>query len=87
MSSYSLIASSPVIQRNFSGLQTALAELSPAQREVVLLHDMEGWKHREIAERLGLSEVASRQHLFNARRALREGLGGRNVLREYANED
>lgn len=68
-------------------LQTALAELSPAQREVVLLHDMEGWKHREIAERLGLSEVASRQHLFNARRALREGLGGRNVLREYANED
>ena len=67
-------------------LETALAELSPAQREVVLLHDMEGWKHREIAERLGLSEVASRQHLFNARRALREGLGA-NVLREYSNDD
>jgi RNA polymerase sigma-70 factor (ECF subfamily) len=41
----------------------------------VLLHDLEGYKHREIAEALGLSEVASRQHLFTARGKLRELLG------------
>ncbi len=56
-------------------LEAAIAELSPAQREVVLLHDLEGWKHREIADSLGLSEGMSRQHLFNARRKLRERLG------------
>jgi RNA polymerase sigma-70 factor (ECF subfamily) len=56
-------------------LTAALACLTPVQREVVLLHDLEGWKHREIAGALGLSEVASRQHLFTARRALRDTLG------------
>ena len=56
-------------------LETALAELTRIQREVVLLHDMEGWKHREIAEALDISEGMSRQHLFNARRTLRRRLG------------
>jgi RNA polymerase sigma-70 factor (ECF subfamily) len=56
-------------------LEAALGELSETQRQVVLLHDLEGYKHREIAEVLGLSEVASRQHLFTARGKLRELLG------------
>lgn len=56
-------------------LQAALARLSPAQRQVVLLHDMEGWTHREVAAAVGCSELMSRQHLFNARRALRRLLG------------
>jgi RNA polymerase sigma-70 factor (ECF subfamily) len=55
-------------------LLDALAALSPVQREVVLLHDLEGWTHAEIAGALGLSEVNCRQHLFTARRALRGGL-------------
>lgn len=59
-------------------LEAALAELTPIQRDVVLLHDMEGWKHREIAEALDISEGMSRQHLFNARRALRRRLGDRS---------
>ena len=65
-------------------LQGALAELTELQRQVVLLHDLEGWKHREIAESLGVSEVASRQHLLNARRKLRELLG-QELLEEYKN--
>ncbi len=56
-------------------LEAALGELTETQRQVVLLHDLEGYKHREIAEVLGLSEVASRQHLFTARGKLRELLG------------
>jgi RNA polymerase sigma-70 factor (ECF subfamily) len=54
----------------------ALGGLPPAQREVVLLHDLEGWKHREIADLLGISEEASRVRLLQARRNLRTRLEG-----------
>jgi RNA polymerase sigma-70 factor (ECF subfamily) len=54
---------------------SALEVVTPVQREVVLLHDLEGWTHAEIAAALEISEVGSRQHLFNARRALRARLG------------
>lgn len=62
-------------------LEQALGLLSETQREVVLLHDLEGWDHRAIAQALGLSETNSRQHLFQARKRMRasladEGPGG-----------
>jgi RNA polymerase sigma-70 factor (ECF subfamily) len=66
-------------------LEAALGELTEMQRQVVLLHDLEGYKHREIADALGLSEVASRQHLFAARARLRHLLGGR-VLKEHTHD-
>ncbi len=56
-------------------LLAALEAVTPVQREIVLLHDLEGWTHAEIAEALEISEVSSRQHLFVARRALRDRLG------------
>ena len=55
-------------------LETALNELSEVQREIVLLHDWEGWKHREIAERLDLPSGTVRSHLHFARKALRHAL-------------
>lgn len=55
-------------------LEDALAQLNETQREVVLLHDLEGWEHRAIAQALGLSETNSRQHLFQARKRLRARL-------------
>ncbi|MBK8229299.1 MAG: RNA polymerase sigma factor [Candidatus Eisenbacteria bacterium] len=58
-------------------LEAALGELTEVQREVVLLHDLEGFEHREIGESLGISEVMSRQHLFRARQQLRGILGER----------
>lgn len=57
-------------------LLAALAELPQARREVVLLHDLEGWTHREIAERMELPSGTVRSHLHHARRALRETLRG-----------
>ena len=57
-------------------LLAALATLSELQREIVLLHDLDGWTHAELADALGISEVNCRQHLFTARRALRELLAG-----------
>lgn len=52
-------------------LETALSELTPVQREIVLLHDLQGWKHREIAERLEMPSGTVRSHLHYARKALR----------------
>jgi RNA polymerase sigma-70 factor (ECF subfamily) len=66
-------------------LEAALAELNPTEREVVLLHDLEGWRHRAIGDALGISEGRSRQYLFHARRKLRTSLGG-EALREHLNE-
>ncbi|MEZ4649332.1 MAG: RNA polymerase sigma factor [Candidatus Eisenbacteria bacterium] len=56
-------------------LESAISQLSEAQREVVLLHDLVGWSHRAIAEALDVSEVACRQRLFQARVRLRQILG------------
>ena len=41
---------------------------------MVILHDLEGWKHREIAERLDLPSGTVRSHLHFARKALRKTL-------------
>lgn len=56
-------------------LLAALAQLGSVPREVVLLHDLEGWTHSQVAEALDMSTVMSRQHLFQARKQLRLLLG------------
>lgn len=53
-------------------LERAIGQLPDSQREVLLLHDLAGWKHREIAGSLGISENLSRQRLFQARALVRE---------------
>jgi RNA polymerase sigma-70 factor (ECF subfamily) len=58
-------------------LGQALKQLAPAQREAVVLFDMEGWSHGEIAAVLDTSEAMSRQHLMLGRRRLRELLEGK----------
>lgn len=55
-------------------LTKAMDRLTMEECDVVLLHDLEGRTHREIADALGISEVSSRQRLFQARRRLREEL-------------
>ena len=55
-------------------LEEALMSLPEVQRQIVLLHDLEGWKHREIAERLDLPSGTVRSHLHFARKALRTAL-------------
>ena len=66
-------------------LQAALATLNEIQREVVLLHDLDGWPHKDIAEQLKITEVRSRQHLFVARKLLRAQLG-QSILKEYSDD-
>jgi RNA polymerase sigma-70 factor (ECF subfamily) len=52
-------------------LEYALALLPPGYRTVLLLHDLEGYRHEEIATRLGTTTGTSKSQLFRARRALR----------------
>jgi RNA polymerase sigma-70 factor (ECF subfamily) len=56
-------------------LEEGLKGLSEVRREVLLLHDLEGWKHREIGGRLGIPDGTVRSHLHFARKHLRERLG------------
>ncbi|MDF1506139.1 sigma-70 family RNA polymerase sigma factor [Roseisolibacter sp. H3M3-2] len=55
-------------------LGRALARLTERQRVIVLLHDVEGLTHAEIADVLGIAAVTSRVNLFKARRNLRRWL-------------
>ncbi len=55
-------------------IEQALEGLSEVRKEVLFLHDLEGWKHREIGERLGIPDGTVRSHLHFARKYLRERL-------------
>jgi RNA polymerase sigma-70 factor, ECF subfamily len=55
-------------------LEKALAGLPPGARAVFVLHDVEGYKHEEIAERLGMAVGTSKAQLHRARKLLREAL-------------
>jgi RNA polymerase sigma-70 factor (ECF subfamily) len=55
-------------------LERALAQLPPGARAVLVLHDVEGYKHQEIAEMTGIAEGTSKAQLHRARRLLREAL-------------
>lgn len=52
-------------------LQAALAQVDEDHRTVLLLHDLEGWKHAEIARHLGIPPGTARSHLHHARKKLR----------------
>jgi len=52
-------------------LERALAELPEGYRTVLTLHDIEGYTHAEIGERLGIAPGTSKSQLHQARRAMR----------------
>lgn len=52
-------------------LSQALEQLSDEDRQVVWLHDVEGYKHREIAQLVGKTESYSKTRLNRARARLR----------------
>ncbi|MEJ2720923.1 MAG: sigma-70 family RNA polymerase sigma factor [bacterium] len=52
-------------------LERSIALLPDGYRMIFVLHDVEGMKHREIAEKLDLSEGTTKSQLSNARKMLR----------------
>jgi len=55
---------------------TALEKLPDGAREIFVLHDVEGYKHHEIATLLGISAGTSKAQLHRARMMLRRHLSG-----------
>ena len=64
-------------------LGAALRRLPEVQREIVLLHDLEGWRHREIAEHLGIPSGTVRSHLHFAIKSLRRDSDLAQVAAEH----
>lgn len=56
-------------------LERAVATLPPRARAVLVLYDIEGWKHEEIATELGMAVGSSKAQLHRARGLLRARLG------------
>ena len=54
--------------------ETAVARLPDGARQVFVLHDVEGYRHEEIANLLGLAAGTSKSQLHRARMALRRHL-------------
>jgi len=52
-------------------LEKAISLLPAGYRTVLLMHDVEGWNHREIACELGISAGTSKSQLAAARRRVR----------------
>ena len=55
-------------------LERALAKLTRHQRDVFLLYEVEGFRHAEISEMLEITETASKNTLFQAKKNLRQML-------------
>jgi RNA polymerase sigma-70 factor (ECF subfamily) len=55
-------------------LETAIAGLPDGAREILILHDIEGYKYREIAEMSEIAEGTVKSQLNRARRLVREAL-------------
>lgn len=73
------------IQERF---ERAVAGLSKRQREIIMLHEVEGWTTADIGEALELSPQTVRWHLHDARHTLRGTLKElRDVADRTNNED
>jgi RNA polymerase sigma-70 factor (ECF subfamily) len=57
-------------------LERAVATLPPRARAVLVLHDVEGWRHQDIAAELGMAVGSSKAQLHRARGLLRRALEG-----------
>lgn len=71
-----LAATAPVDRPDLRvAIEAAVETLPAGAREVFVLHDMEGYRHEEIGDLLGIDAGTSRSQLHRARMALRARLG------------
>ena len=67
------VAPAPMVPQAISrlDLERAIDALPPGSRAAFLLHDVEGFEHREVADILGISEGTSKSQVHKARLKLR----------------
>jgi RNA polymerase sigma-70 factor (ECF subfamily) len=75
-SSVDIFAPAASIPRDADRLDiaTAIETLPPGARQIFVLHDVEGYKHEEIAKMCGITSGGSKAQLHRARMLLREAL-------------
>lgn len=59
-------------------------ELPPSTKQVFQLYAIEGYAHKEIAEKLGISEGTSKWHLSAARKTLKRLINKSTINRHHA---
>lgn len=74
-----------ILTRRALGL--ALDRLPPGYRQVLVLHDVEGWTHEEIAQELEVSMGTSKSQLHKARARMRDLLTSATRRSEEAGSD
>lgn len=72
---YDMPDSLPEEDEHMIRLKTALEELTEDQRTTLLLNRIEGKKHQEIAEMLGISRKAVEKRIYTALSILRDKMG------------
>ncbi|HEX5527434.1 MAG TPA: sigma-70 family RNA polymerase sigma factor [Solirubrobacterales bacterium] len=68
-------AAEVVAREELADLMQRLRALPEPQRAAIVMRELEGLSHEEIAAALGVTGGAARQVIFRARAALRDGLG------------
>jgi RNA polymerase sigma-70 factor (ECF subfamily) len=67
-------ATLPFAPGEWMDIEAAIARLPPGARRVFVLHDVEGYRHEEIGDLLGITAGGSKAQLHRARMLLREAL-------------
>lgn len=74
MDGFAGVVGGPLPPGDMLDLEQAIARLPPGARRVFTLHDVQGYKHEEIAQMLGVTSGATKAQLHRARMLLREAL-------------
>lgn len=69
-------ADTPFCAAERDELERGIANLPPRARAVLVLHDIEGWRHEDISQELDMAVGTSKAQLHRARALLRTFLGG-----------
>lgn len=75
MAALRVASAAPALHRRLD-LEAAIGRLPPGYRAVLLMHDVEGLCHQEIAEILDISVGTSKSQLHHARMQMRDLLQG-----------
>jgi RNA polymerase sigma-70 factor (ECF subfamily) len=68
---FETLAAPPTSRETRMDFEAAIEKLPPGARRIFVLHDVEGFKHEEIAEMLGITAGTSKAQLHRARMVLR----------------
>jgi RNA polymerase sigma-70 factor (ECF subfamily) len=64
----------PFAPGEWTDIEEAIAKLPLGARRIFVLHDVEGYRHEEIGQMLGITSGGSKAQLHRARMLLREAL-------------